>query len=316
MYLKNPTSLIVMCKWQWWWMLWDWGFLLGSEACETDKVKHEKRMIQGSKCKGPPIWLSSYCINHIFRQSWSIWVSSFSKSKGKPWQLDICDSGTQRWAQLLWKVSQVLTKRSRRTACEMPFWRCEDPERRPRWQKSHMGYVDANERHTVKIVSYHVDSVLWSFVLRFRKVQSHGWAVNTEKIPSLKGWTQCLWGFCGSLIKNPQEWSCPCGSFPAISQGQMMDWTWSWKIKALNMWRVALLAPGGQGLQYDEFQVIPGIEFFCILGMQLFVVVATAAARCKSKGQCYLPREYCRRLTAYRMWGKRPWKGGVWERAN
>ena len=67
------------------------------------------------------------------------------------------------------------------------------------------------------------------------------------------------------------------------------------------MWRVALLAPGGQGLQYAEFQVIPGIEFFCILGMQLLVVVATVAARCKSKGQCYLPREYCRRLTAYRM---------------
>ena len=64
---------------------------------------------------------------------------------------------------------------------------------------------------------------------------------------------------------------------------------------------VALLAPGGQGLQDDEFQVIPNVGFCCILGMQLFVAVAIAAARCKSKGQCYLPRGYCRRLTACRM---------------
>ena len=42
----------------------------------------------------------------------------------------------------------------------------------------------------------------------------------------------------------PLEWSCPCGGSPTISQGQMVDWTWPWKIKALHMFLgVALLAP-------------------------------------------------------------------------
>ena len=40
------------------------------------------------------------------------------------------------------------------------------------------------------------------------------------------------------------------------------------------------------------------------------VVVATVVA--KSKGQCYLPREYRRKWTAHRMWGKRPWRDEVW----
>ena len=46
--------------------------------------------------------------------------------------------------------------------------------------------------------------------------------------------------------------------------------------------------------------------------LEQFVVVATAVARCKSKGQCYLPREYLRRWTEHKMWGERPWRGGVW----
>ena len=35
-------------------------------------------------------------------------------------------------------------------------------------------------------------------------------------------------------------------------------------------------------------------------------VVATAVAICKSKGQCY------HRWTVHRMWGERPWRGGLW----
>ena len=41
--------------------------------------------------------------------------------------------------------------------------------------------------------------------------------------------------------------------------------------------------------------------------------VATAIVRCKSKGYCYLPRDYCTRWTAHRTWAERPWRGGVWE---
>ena len=42
-----------------------------------------------------------------------------------------------------------------------------------------------------------------------------------------------------------------------IAQGQMVDWTWPWKIKAHPMRWVALLAPWGQRLQHD-LQVYPG----------------------------------------------------------
>ena len=43
-----------------------------------------------------------------------------------------------------------------------------------------------------------------------------------------------------------------------IAQGQMVDWTWPWKIKAHPMRWVALLAPWGQRLQHD-FQVVPWV---------------------------------------------------------
>ena len=46
---------------------------------------------------------------------------------------------------------------------------------------------------------------------------------------------------CRSLIKALQGWSCPCGGFRAVSQGQLVDWTWPWTIKALHMQWVALL---------------------------------------------------------------------------
>ena len=43
--------------------------------------------------------------------------------------------------------------------------------------------------------------------------------------------------------KKDKRWSCPSGGFPAISQGRMVDWPCPWKIKAFQLWWVALLAP-------------------------------------------------------------------------
>ena len=110
-----------------------------------------------------------------------------------------------------------------------------------------------------------------------------------QRSPPWRGGPSACGGLCGSLIKTPQRRRCPCGGFPAISHGQTVDWTWPWKIKALHMWWVALLAPWGQGLQ-QEFQLIPGIGFSYVLGIQL--AVANAVAGYKSKGQHYLPRKY------------------------
>ena len=39
---------------------------------------------------------------------------------------------------------------------------------------------------------------------------------------------------CGSLVGNSTGWRCTFKGFPAISQGQTVDWAWPWKIKALH----------------------------------------------------------------------------------
>ena len=148
--------------------------------------------------------------------------------------------------------------------------------------------VDLVEQYAVKAVSCDVRCsfrlVLWC---RFRTVSkgcvlccatnlwfSYRFGIiwnlvgGASKIPSLKGWAQCLLRVLQVLNnkKTLQGWSCSCGGFPEISKGQMVDQTWPWKIKALHMQCMALLAPGGQGLQH-EFQVIPGIGFCYVLGM-------------------------------------------------
>ena len=46
--------------------------------------------------------LGSRHINHILGWSLSTWISSFGKSKGRPWQFGFCNSGIQGWARHLW----------------------------------------------------------------------------------------------------------------------------------------------------------------------------------------------------------------------
>ena len=61
--------------------------------------------------------------------------------------------------------------------------------------------------------------------------------------PLLEGVGPGIVGGLQGLNKFLQEWSCPCGGFPSISQGQMVDWTWPRELKALHVQWVALLAP-------------------------------------------------------------------------
>ena len=63
------------------------------------------------------------------------------------------------------------------------------------------------------------------------------------KDPLLEGVGPGIVGGLQGLNKFLQEWSCPCGGYPAISQGQMVDWTWPRERKALHVQWVALLAP-------------------------------------------------------------------------
>ena len=86
-----------------------------------------------------------------------------------------------------------------------------------------------------------------------------------QKIPFMKRRSWYLRGVLWILNKNSTGvelhlWRHFCNLTRTV------DWTWPWKIKALQMQCVALLAPLGQGQQH-EFQVIPGAGFCCVLGM-------------------------------------------------
>ena len=119
-----------------------------------------------------------------------------------------------------------------------------------------------------------------------------------QKIPFVRQWTWHLWGVLWILNKNSTGVELPLWRH-FCNLTRTVDWTWPWKIKALHMRCVGLLAPRGQGRQ-REFPVIPGVGFCCVGGVTV-CCCSTAVTRCKSKGQCYLPTKYHRRWTAYRM---------------
>ena len=231
-------------------------------------------------------------IDHIFRQSWSTWVSSFGKHLGNPWQLGFCDFGTQGWARHLWRFASLYREKLRDSTWDaiLEVWR---PDRGPEPVKAPSG--DRRKCGVTCVVSYDVDLVeqctkkaaLWCrqrtvkpVSLDLEKCKHVGELWMPQKSPSWRGRPRACEGFWGSIIKTPQEWSFPCWGFPAISQGQMADWTWPWKIKALHMQWAALLALWGQGLQH-EFHMIPSTGFCCVLGMELFGRVCCSYCCCK-----------------------------------
>ena len=140
---------------------------------------------------------------------------------------------------------------------------------------------------------------IWNFV---------GWLWMPQISPSWRDGPSACGGFCGSLIKNPQGWSCLCGGFPAVSQGQRVD-----LVKADKGTAHAVGGPSSP-MKARTITWVPGDTWCWVLPcvVDVTVVVATAVARCKSMGQCYSPSKYHRRWTAHRMWGERPCRGGVW----
>ena len=64
---------------------------------------------RGGILKWPPVWVSSWCIDHTLRWSWSIWVSGFGKGKGNPWQHGFCESGIRgEWYRLFWGRNRLV----------------------------------------------------------------------------------------------------------------------------------------------------------------------------------------------------------------
>ena len=129
-----------------------------------------------------------------------------------------------------------------------------------------------------------------------------------QKNPSLKGWAQCLSGVLQSLIKYPTGvelplWRCSC------------NFTWTDSRLDLAMEdKGTLPAVGGSSSPVRARTVtwVPGDTWRWVLQCigDVTVVVATAVAGCKSKGQRYSSREYYRRWTVHRIWGQRCWGGG------
>lgn len=83
----------------------------------------------------------------------------------------------------------------------------------------------------------------------------------------------------------------PCRGFPEISQGQEVGWIWLRQMKALHKQWGGPSSPTRAG-RHHEFQAILGA--FIRVG-DVTAIVATTAATCKTKGQCY------HRWTAHRM---------------
>ena len=73
------------------------GPCLAATPIVQQKVKSEQPMDQGDILKGPSC---DGVYDDILRKRWSrkTWVSSFDKSKGKPWQLGFCNYVPQVWA--------------------------------------------------------------------------------------------------------------------------------------------------------------------------------------------------------------------------
>ena len=66
---------------------------------------------------------------------------------------------------------------------------------------------------------------------------------HTKKSPPRRGGPGACGGGLWILKKKTSRGGVAPGGFPEISPGQMVDWTWPWKKKALHMQWVALLAP-------------------------------------------------------------------------
>ena len=115
-------------EWWKWWMLWDCGFLLGSEVhCAAESEASTVCGLGGGDIlKGPPMWDQNVLTTYSGRVGQL--CKQFGQTNGEllaAWLLWLWDTGVD---PVPVEVLQVFTERSRGTACEMLFWKCEDPK--------------------------------------------------------------------------------------------------------------------------------------------------------------------------------------------
>lgn len=113
----------------------DYGVMRGDdkEHCETagprltvrtvtqHEVKREQPVVQGGHPQGAPS-VTEFMTYQLYTQMELVDLGKqFWQSKGKPWQLSFCNSGTQGGPGTSGGFCSVLTERCRGTVCETPF---------------------------------------------------------------------------------------------------------------------------------------------------------------------------------------------------
>ena len=135
----------------------------------------------------------------------------------------------------------------------------------------------------------------------------------TTKHPFLAGWAWCLSGVLCVLNKNSAGRELPLWrlSYNLTRTDSGLDLAMKDKgtPRAVGDSSSTMRARTGTGVPSDTWCSV----LLCI--GDVTAVVATAVARCKSKGQCYWPREY-HRWMAHRMWARDPEGVECAERAN
>ena len=97
-------------EWWKWWMLWDCGFLLGSEVhCAAEsEASTVCGLGGGTSSRGPQCEIKTYW-PHTQAELVNF-VSSLGKQMENCWQLGFCDFGTKGWTRCLWRFCKSLRR--------------------------------------------------------------------------------------------------------------------------------------------------------------------------------------------------------------
>ena len=97
------------------------GLCLPARSAVQQKVKHKQPMAQEGHLQAAPSVIE-FMTYQLYTQVELVDLGKqFWQSKGKPWQLSFCNSGTQDGPGTSRGFCSVLTERCRGTVCETPF---------------------------------------------------------------------------------------------------------------------------------------------------------------------------------------------------
>ena len=133
-----------------------------------------------------------------------------------------------------------------------------------------------------------------------------------QKSPPRRGGPSTSRGVFRSWIKNPKGVELPLWRFSCNFTRTEGGLHLAMKDKGIPH-AVGVSSSPVRPVLWHEFQVIPGTGLVLLCdGDGTVVIASTAVARYSFKCWCYSLRIYHGRWTVCRLWGKGPWKGGMW----